>query len=457
MKNHTQIYSKTILNELKIDIEVTKNQYDIPVEKLFSMAARKNPKRSFLFVSKLLGKHLPVHPQIPLLAGQLLLEEYLKVIENRSLYNEKASDIAKGISGDMDPGKVLDLTRSYHITLKKPTLFIGFAETATGLGHAVFSQVRGDSAYIHTTRTQIKEMKSQFDFEEEHSHATSHLCYSANEDLFNNYDRIVLVDDEITTGKTAINLIKALNEKFPGKEYAIVSVLDWRLDEHVKMLDDFKAETGLNIDIISILRGIIKCNDKPIIEPLREVKALNEKKTEVKEFQLGFENGAVFTQITEENKELEDQYFLKDTGRFGIDANFNQEIYERCLDIGNMLKEKRLEENCNTLCMGFGEFIYLPCLIASHMGDNIRYSSPSRSPIYISEKEAYPLQSIITMSNPYDQSVKNFIYNVNPNKYDEIFMFFERKIRIEVKDYLIKQFSSLGIKRVNFVIFECLN
>lgn len=42
------------------------------------MAARVNKKRAFLFVSKVLGKHIPVHPVKPLLVSGLLAMAYAK-------------------------------------------------------------------------------------------------------------------------------------------------------------------------------------------------------------------------------------------------------------------------------------------------------------------------------------------------------------------------------------------
>ncbi|MEC1550449.1 phosphoribosyltransferase domain-containing protein [Bacillus rugosus] len=47
---------------MAVDLSVTDNPLSIPEQVLFEMAARVNKKRGFLFVSKVLGKHIPVHP-----------------------------------------------------------------------------------------------------------------------------------------------------------------------------------------------------------------------------------------------------------------------------------------------------------------------------------------------------------------------------------------------------------
>ncbi|CAK9885520.1 MAG: hypothetical protein XXXJIFNMEKO3_01920 [Candidatus Erwinia impunctatus] len=45
-------------------IHVTRHQGDYPPESLFDIAERRNPKRAFLFVSKVLGRHIPVKPAV---------------------------------------------------------------------------------------------------------------------------------------------------------------------------------------------------------------------------------------------------------------------------------------------------------------------------------------------------------------------------------------------------------
>ena len=67
MENLTQNYCNgsihyNIDNSLKISLNITENKCNIPVSKLFTMSARENKKRDFLFVSKVIGKHMPMIP-----------------------------------------------------------------------------------------------------------------------------------------------------------------------------------------------------------------------------------------------------------------------------------------------------------------------------------------------------------------------------------------------------------
>lgn len=65
-------YTYNIAGNLEVSITVQRNPFDLPLDTLFKMAARINKKRSFLFVSKVLGKHIPVNPHVSLLAGASL-------------------------------------------------------------------------------------------------------------------------------------------------------------------------------------------------------------------------------------------------------------------------------------------------------------------------------------------------------------------------------------------------
>ncbi|PNB52524.1 hypothetical protein C1X64_35190, partial [Pseudomonas sp. GW456-E7] len=97
---------------MAVDLSVTDNPLSIPEQVLFEMAARVNKKRGFLFVSKVLGKHIPVHPLKPLLASGLLALEYAERKTGREL-KEKA-DILNGFLSGTDSG-----LRDAYRTLQK--------------------------------------------------------------------------------------------------------------------------------------------------------------------------------------------------------------------------------------------------------------------------------------------------------------------------------------------------
>lgn len=103
-------------------LKVTPTGGTIALDDLFDVAERRNPKRAFLFVSKVLGRHIPVKPSVM-----------------RAVYQQLAA-----LFPACDQG---------------PVLFIGMAETAVGFGAGVFDEVRGsvsDPVYLTSTRHPVE-------------------------------------------------------------------------------------------------------------------------------------------------------------------------------------------------------------------------------------------------------------------------------------------------------------
>ena len=184
-------------------LELTRQ--DWALAELCGFAVRANPKRGFLFVSKVLGKHLSVPPSTM-----------------KKTYGALAEKIAA-------------------LNLPQPVLFIAMAETATGLGQGVFEACleRGseDALFIHTTRAQLADAEVALHFQEPHSHATGHLIYqpddAESQRIFANAKSLVLVDDEISTGTTLTNLAQSYAELNANIERtALVSLTDWLSEPH---------------------------------------------------------------------------------------------------------------------------------------------------------------------------------------------------------------------------------
>ncbi len=188
----------TQLSTGTLNLEIARE--DLPFETLCGLAARRNPKRGFLFVSKVLGRHYAARPSLMRRTYRLLAER---------------------IPADL-PG---------------PVVFVGLAETAVCLGaglHEEYLRIGGrtDVLYVHSTRYRLASAAA-CEFQEEHSHASRHLIHEpaseSDRQLFRNARSVVLVDDEASTGKTFINLATALAPVLPHVGRAVCAVLtDWR-------------------------------------------------------------------------------------------------------------------------------------------------------------------------------------------------------------------------------------
>lgn len=172
---------------------------EIPLDTALAFAARLNPRRRFLFVSRILGRHIPTRP---------------------CALREAAGALARKLTAPTTP-----------------CLFIGMAETATTLGQTVWRewlrQGGCESLYLDTTRRPTGG-EVAFSFSEDHSHAPLHLVHrpSPADDPHRIFERaasFIIVDDEATTGCTASALADAY-AKWRGSRPAVslLTLVRWK-------------------------------------------------------------------------------------------------------------------------------------------------------------------------------------------------------------------------------------
>lgn len=395
-----------ISEQLELSVTVRQTYQGLSADTLFSMALRVNKKRQFLFVSKLIAKHLAVHPSMALGTGTLLAS---LLMEDAALpAHPDAKEIVKMIEQDVPDSELSRESLKYKTHLPDKTIFIGMAETATGLGHAVFQHFE-DAYYVHTTREDIAGLTPSFVFEEEHSHATSHKVY-APEGILEDADTIVLIDDEISTGNTLLNLIAALDDQFPGKKYKSLSILDWRNEEQRQKFADMSAHREIQIGVSALMSGEFDlihstCPDEKEIQPLTG-------RTDTTVLEWVDDNGLPFTSLTA-------QTYLSLTGRFGLASNEHAKI--------DAWAERAAahKTGCKPLVIGIGENMYLPLRFALALSDDSLVQTTTRSPIFAAEQEAYPIREKVTFSLPDSAGTTQFIYNLNGLDIDEIYLIAE--------------------------------
>ncbi|MCX5047866.1 MULTISPECIES: phosphoribosyltransferase [unclassified Streptomyces] len=191
---------------------------------LLGLALRRNPKRAHLLVSNVLGKHVPQSPSVVYGYGFAL--------------GRRVRDLL----GAEEAGAAVVL---------------GYAETATGLGHSVADGV-GLAPYIHSTRRPVAGVAAAGGFEESHSHATSHLLLPEDPALLAGDGPLVLVDDEFSTGNTVLNTVRDLHERYPRRRYVVVALVDMRSSADAGRLEEFAREIGARVDLVTAASGTVR-------------------------------------------------------------------------------------------------------------------------------------------------------------------------------------------------------
>ena len=453
----TNTHTFNIVENLQVTVTETSNPFQLPVSALFTMAARINKKRSFLFVSKLLGKHIPVNPYTPLLSGAalgLLLYKEMDIHSGDSHKELVDKLIGQAMHGLIHPGYAEE---AYHeligakLVLPEPVVFIGFAETATALGHSMYQLFAENASYIHTTRENIPDLESVINFEEEHSHAVDHLCYALDPALLSGTEPIILVDDEITTGNTAVNTIRDIQSKFPRQEYVIASLLDWRTGKNVQVYQELEQELGISIKSLCLLQGSIEIKGVPLLNAIEKgdgIAAAQEVPV-----QTSFVSGGMdIVPVTSVDSldEVNKAPYLKHSGRFGLESGQNAEVAAGVRSIAEHLR--KLREGQRTLVLGVGEFMYLPMRIAAEMGEGVSYQSTTRSPIHPCRRLDYGVLSAAAYPSAGDPEITNFIYNVDPGHYDEIFVLLEREVPEKRIQPMLDILKKLALRKVHLVV-----
>jgi orotate phosphoribosyltransferase len=332
------------------------------MSKYVQLAKRENNnKRGFLIVNPYLGKHVAAKPS-----------------EIMNMFDETA----KLIPEDLVPER---------------TLVIGFAETATALG--IRYAVNNKTSFIQTTRENVASESGYIYFSEEHSHATAqYICKEYVDSVINEIDRIIFIDDEITTGNTVLNAIKAINAAYKKEfKYEVVSVLNSMND---KQLADYKEK---NIGVY-YLDKIDNSDYETIAKSLSD-------------------NG-VYHEINTESEYDESIYSVKyeiDDTRTMTEGVAYQADCEAVAK--NIIEQFSFDKDERILVLGTEEFMYAGLNFAfelEQMGMDVRFHATTRSPIGVSKDSSYPLCERYQLRSVYDKNRTTFVYDLKT--YDRVFI-----------------------------------
>lgn len=406
---------------MNIKLDIKNNQFGLDLNEILGVAKRdNNPKRNFLFVTNLLGKCLIANPDVCRGTGYLMAD---LVMKSNSFNNEVLINAIKKNKSSIKLKKELDK----YIDTDENIFVMGFAETATGLGMSVASAIK-NSYYVTTSREEINDVKSIFDFEEEHSHATTHKCYLKDLERLKNADRVVLVDDEITTGKTCLNLIRELKKITKASKFSVLTIFDWRNEEYYDLYKDFIDETGLDVTAYSLIAGSISDvtkdvfneNDNFNIFEVLEVEEMN-----------GFKH-SIHSTINGDIK------YIDNSGLFGISFDEIRALESRCKDIAMNISDR--ENGKKIAIVGHGENIYIPSRIASYLSNDVNFQTTTRSPLITENINEYPIKDRIKFVN---EDVTYYLYNTK-----EMERNFDKTIMLTDKDISFKLLENIKIYRI---------
>ena len=330
-----------------ISVRVEAAVPDLPAEVLDSigLGLRRNPKRAQLLVSAVLGKHVPVRASVCLHAGQLLADA---------------------------------------VTAPGPYDVVGFAETATGLGHQVAHGLQAQM-YVHTTRRPGDHPRVRF--LEEHSHATEQVL-TAPPGGFDPTRVAVLVDDEISTGRTALNALEALDTGHTT--WVLASLLDTRSAQDRQWCADRARDLGITLLDATLLRGsvLLEADSSArasavvatVVPPTPRVAAPHEARI----VQLGTAG-------------------LRTTARHGFTPEDDVALRSLAEQVAPHLPGI-------DLVLGDEELMYFPQLLAMELGDALT-STTTRSPAVAIDEDGYPLRSAVTFDAIGEPGRAAFAYN----------------------------------------------
>ncbi len=325
----------------------------LTVHALCAFAARRNPRRGFLFVSKVLGRYLPVRPAA--------LDAVLCPLSAR-------------LPADL-PG---------------PVLFVGVAAAGVAIGHRVWARYvertgRDDTAFLTSTRHRF-DAPLAYRFDEPHSHAPRHRMHLPLHPTaarrFEQARSMVVVDDEITSGRTFSQLVAAHHARCPALRRAVHAVLtDWTTAPLGAGLPP-----AVETEIVAVARGRFHFEADPAFDP-QMPDVTGDRRPCWRRPRAGH-------------------------GRFGRNSPLTADTLPTPLE-GAPVTGQRI------LVLGSGEAQYPALLLAERLaacGADAFYQCTVRAPVM----PGGPIERVICFDDPLGEGMPNYLYNVDPARFDRV-------------------------------------
>ncbi|MFJ3910067.1 phosphoribosyltransferase [Streptomyces vinaceus] len=334
------------------------------LDELLGLALRRNPKRAHLLVSQVLGKHVPQSPQAVYAAGHGLGERV------RALLGEEAAATA---------------------------VVLGYAETATGLGHCVADGL-GAAPYLHSTRRPVPGVEPAGGFEEAHSHATSHLLLPQDPKLLAGDGPLVLVDDEFSTGNTVLNTIRDLHARHPRGHYVVVALVDMRSPADRGRLTAFAAEIGARVDLIALASGTVHLPEGVLAKGQALVEEYERQGAGGPAGSGEPGSAAAGSSAAVARVELDWPAGVPDGGRHGFTPEHRVRLEAALPALARQLADAIGAGPGRVLVLGNEELMYAPLRLARALEESgaaaeVRFSTTTRSPVLAVDDPGYAIRS----------------------------------------------------------------
>ncbi|MEU8518322.1 phosphoribosyltransferase [Streptomyces sp. NBC_01216] len=351
---------------------------------LLGLALRRNPRRAHLLVSNVLGKHVPQRPAVVRDAGHALGVRVRELL------------------GDRDAAR---------------SVVLGYAETATGLGHSVADGL-ALAPYLHSTRRPVPGVTPAGGFEESHSHATSHLLLPEDPDLLAGDGPLILVDDEFSTGNTVVNTIRDLHARHPRDRYVIVALVDMRAPADRDRLTAFAAEIGARVDLVTTAAGTVALPEG-VLEKGRELVARHETAPAP----------SPAPRTTPVRVDLDWPVGVPDGGRHGFTPEHRTRLEAALPTMADQLADALTDAPGTpprVLVLGFEELMYAPLRLGTELeraGHDVAYSTTTRSPVLAVDDPGYAIRTRLVFpahDTPADGPGERYAYNVAGAGFDAV-------------------------------------
>ncbi|MGW1195188.1 phosphoribosyltransferase [Streptomyces sp. NPDC002536] len=359
---------------------------DRHLPELLGLALRRNPRRAHLLVSNVLGKHVPASPARVYGAGLDLGRRVRELLGG--------ADAARAV-------------------------VLGYAETATGLGHSVADGL-GLAPYLHSTRRPVRGVRAVGGFEEEHSHATSHLLLPEDPELLAGEGPLVLVDDEFSTGRTVLNTVAALHERFPRDRYVVVALVDMRTAQDRARLEEFAAELGARVDVVALASGTVRLPEG-VLARGQELVAQHDDGHDGGRAEAAPSHRAPVSRV-----DLHWPLGLPDGGRHGFTPAHRTRLEAALPDMAARIREALPPGAARVLVLGNEELMYAPLRLAEELERtlagtaSVRYSTTTRSPVLPVDDPGYAIRTRIAFPAHDAPDGDRYAYNVAGGGFDAI-------------------------------------